>query len=185
MEDRQIVDLYWSRSEEAISQTQAKYGRYCYKIAYNILGNKEDSEESVSDTYLDAWNAIPPHRPTLLSSFLGKITRRISIDRWRARTAGKRGGCETDLALEELEWCVSGSRSLEDELDRKELIRALDRFLGALPEMERRVFLQRYWAMASIGDICALYHFSESKVASMLHRTRKKLRTALEKEGFR
>ena len=162
MEDRQIVDLYWSRSEEAISQTQAKYGRYCYKIAYNILGNKEDSEESVSDTYLDAWNAIPPHRPTLLSSFLGKITRRISIDRWRARTAGKRGGSETDLALEELEWCVSGSRSLEDELDRKELIRAL----------------------ASIGDIGALYHFSESKVASMLHRTRKKLRTALEKEGF-
>lgn len=185
MEDKQIIDLYWSRSEEAISETESKYGPYCYKIAYNILRNKEDSEESVYDTYMDAWNAIPPHRPTLLASFLGKITRRISIDRWRERTAVKRGGNEIDLALDELEWCVSGSRSLEDELDRKELVRTVNQFIGALPVTERRVFLQRYWAMESIENISLTYSFSQSKVASMLHRTRKKLRTALEKEGFR
>lgn len=185
MEDKQIIDLYWNRSEEAISETDTKYGPYCYKIAYNILTNKEDSEESVYDTYMDAWNAMPPHRPTLLASFLGKITRRISIDRWRGRTATKRGGREIDLALDELEWCVSDSRSLEDELDRKELIRAVNQFLSSLPVTERRVFLHRYWAMESIENIAVTYNFSQSKVASMLHRTRKKLRIILEKEGFR
>ena len=185
MEDRQIIDLYWNRSEEAISQTDKKYGPYCYKIAYNIFGSKEDSEESVYDTYMDAWNAMPPNRPTHLACFLGKITRRISIDRWRGRTAAKRGGKEIDLALDELEWCVSDSRSLEDEIDRKELIRAVNCFLDSLSVTERRVFLQRYWAMESIESIAVTYHFSQSKVSSMLHRTRKKLRIALEKEGFR
>ena len=185
MEDRQIIDLYWNRSEEAISETAAKYGPYCYKIAYNILSNQEDSEECVYDTYMDVWNAIPPHRPVFFASFLGKITRRISIDRWRERSAAKRGSNETSLALDELEWCVSDSRSLEDELDRKELIRAVNRFIASLPTTERRVFLQRYWAMASIENISAAYNFSQSKVASMLHRTRKKLRAALKKEGFR
>lgn len=185
MEDKQIIDLYWSRSEEAISETESKYGPYCYKIAYNILSNKEDSEESVYDTYMDAWNAIPPHRPTLLASFLGKITRRISIDRWRERTAVKRGGNEIDLALDELEWCVSGSRTLEDELDRKELIRTVNQFLSSLSVAERRVFLLRYWAMESIENIAVRYNFSQSKVAAMLYRIRKKLRIVLEKEGFR
>ena len=185
MEDRQIIDLYWSRSEEAISETDTKYGPYCYKIAYNILTNKEDSEESVYDTYMDAWNAMPPHRPAMLASFLGKITRRISIDRWRSRTATKRGGNEIDLALDELEWCVADSRTLEDEMDRKELVRTVNQFLSSLAVTDRRVFLQRYWAMASIEDIAVTYGFSQSKVASMLHRTRKKLRIILEKEGFR
>lgn len=185
MEDTQIIDLYWERSEQAISETDRKYGPYCYKIAYSILSSKEDSEESVYDTYMDAWNAIPPHRPAMLASFLGKITRRISIDRWRGRTAAKRGGNEIDLALDELEWCVSDSRSLEDEMDQKELIHTVNRFLGSLTVMERRVFLQRYWAMTSVEDIASTYHFTQSKVASMLHRTRKKLRDVLEKEGFR
>lgn len=184
MEDRKIIDLYQSREERAISETDRKYGPYCYKIAYNILENKEDSEESVYDTYWDAWNAIPPHRPTMLASFLGKITRRISIDRWRHRTAGKRGGNEIDLALDELAWCVSNSRSLEDEMERKELVRVINRFLGSLTVVDRRVFMQRYWAMSSIKDIATTYGFSQSKVASILHRTRKKLRLILEKEGF-
>lgn len=185
MEDKQIIDLYWNRSEQAISETDTKYGPYCYKIAYNILTNKEDSEESVYDTYMDAWNAMPPHRPSLLASFLGKITRRISIDRWRVRTAAKRGCTETALALDELEWCVADSRILEDEMDRKELIRTINHFLGSLTVTERRVFLQRYWAMESIEDIAVTYNFSQSKVTSMLYRTRKKLRNTLEKEGFR
>lgn len=185
MEDRQIIDLYWSRSEEAISETDTKYGPYCYKIAYNILTNREDSEESVYDTYMDAWNAMPPHRPAMLASFLGKITRRISIDRWRERTAAKRGGNEIDLALDELEWCVSDSRSLEAELDRKELIRVVNQFLSTLPITERRVFLLRYWSISSIEEIARTYGFTQSKTASILHRTRKKLRAVLEKEGFR
>lgn len=185
MEDKQIIDLYWKRSEQAISETDTKYGSYCYNIAYNILSNKEDSEESVYDTFMDAWNAMPPHRPALLASFLGKITRRISIDRWRGRAAAKRGGTETALALDELEWCVAESRALEDEMDRKELIRTVNHFLGSLTVTERRVFLHRYWAMDSIENIAATYNFSQSKVTSMLHRTRKKLRSTLEKEGFR
>lgn len=184
MEDRKIIDLYQSREERAISETDRKYGPYCYKIAYNILENKEDSEESVYDTYLDAWNAIPPHRPAMLASFLGKITRRISIDRWRHRTAIKRGGNEIDLALDELDWCVSDSRSLEDEMDRKELVRVINHFLSSLSVVDRRIFMQRYWAMASIKDIATTYGFSQSKVTSILHRTRKKLRLILEKEGF-
>lgn len=106
MEDNRIVDLYWARSEDAITETSEKYGKYCYAIAYNILSNAEDADESVNDTYLDAWHNMPPHRPSILSTFLGKITRRISIDKWRGRTADKRGGGEIVLALDELADCV-------------------------------------------------------------------------------
>lgn len=185
MEDKQIIDLYWKRSEQAISETDTKYGPYCYKIAYNILSNKEDSEESVYDTYMDAWNAMPPHRPTLLACFLGKITRRISIDRWRGQTAAKRGGNEIDLALEELEYCAADSHTVEQAYERKQLALVFNRFLGSLPETQRRVFLCRYWYLDSISDIANYYGFSDSKVTSMLHRTRKKLRAVLEKEGLR
>lgn len=182
MDDKQIVDLYFSRSEEAISQTAQKYGPYCFHIAYNILTNKEDAEESVSDTYMAAWNAIPPRRPTVLSAFLGKITRHISIDRWRARAAYKRGGGEITLALEELESCVADSGNVETEYQRKELARAYVRFLDALPMTERRIFLLRYWYLEPIEDIAAKFGFSQSKVKSMLHRTRGKLRQQLAQE---
>ena len=129
MNDKNIVDLYFNRDEEAITQTDKKYGRYCYSIAYNILTNKEDAEESVSDTYMTAWRAIPPRRPSVLSTFLGKITRHISIDRWRERSAYKRGGGEVTLTLEELEDCVAGLQNVEMEYERKELIRAYVKFL--------------------------------------------------------
>ena len=111
MEDNAIIDLYWARSENAISQTAVKYGGYCYAIAYHILESPEDSEESVNDTYLAAWNTMPPKRPNVLSAFLGKITRYISLDRWKRRSASKRGGGQTTLALEELEECVSGGEN--------------------------------------------------------------------------
>ena len=143
MNDKNIVDLYFNRDEEAIAQTDKKYGRYCYSIAYNILTNKEDAEESVSDTYMTAWRAIPPRRPSVLSTFLGKITRHISIDRWRECVATKRGGGEVTLALEELEDCVAGLQNVEMEYERKELIRAYVKFLDTLPVTERRVFLCR------------------------------------------
>ena len=184
MDDKSIVDLYFSRSEEAISRTDQKYGRVCYSIAYNILTNKEDAEESVSDTYMAAWNTIPPRRPIVLAAFLGKITRHIAIDRWRERSASKRGGGEIALALEELENCVAGTQNAETELERKEIIRAYVKFLDALPITERRVFLCRYYYVESIETIANKFGFSQSKVKTMLHRTRTKLRGQLAKEGY-
>ena len=184
MEDRQIVTLYWNRKENAIVETAAKYGRYLNSISYNILADSEDAKECVNDTYHDAWNTIPPHRPSNLSTFLGKITRRISIDRWRKKRADKRGGGEIALALDELEECLAGGNDVEKEFDRKETVKLINKFLKSLPETERTVFIRRYWYLDSISSICDRFDFSQSKVASMLHRTRLKLKDVLEKEGF-
>ena len=184
MDDKSIVQLYWDRSEQAIIETDAKYGAYCFSIAYNALANKEDAEESVSDTYMAAWNKLPPHRPSILAAFLGKITRNISISRWRARSAYKRGGGEMVLALEELDACVADRQNVESNYIRQEAVAVFNRFLDTLPETERRIFLRRYWCLDPIADIAANFGFSRSKVTSMLHRTRARLRAQLEKEGF-
>ena len=184
MEDHAIIELYWERAEDAISKTAAKYGGYCYTIAYNILSNNEDAEESVNDTWLAAWNTMPPRRPKLLAAFLGKMTRYISLDRWKNRTARKRGGGEVPLVLEELEECISGEDSVEKEYLQKEFAKSLNQFVEDLPDVERKVFLCRYWYMDSIETIAERFGFSESKVASMLHRTRGKLRKMLEQEGI-
>ena len=184
MDDKSIVDLYFGRDQEAITQTDKKYGHYCYRIAYNILTNKEDAEESVSDTYVAAWRAIPPRRPSVLSTFLGKITRHIAIDRWRERNASKRGGGEVPLALEELQDCVAGMQNVEMDYERKEIIKAYVKFLDALPVTERRVFLCRYWYVDSVEAIADKFGFSQSKVKTMLHRTRAKLRKQLAEEGY-
>lgn len=184
MEDSKIVDLYWQRCEQAIDETQKKYSSYCYRIAYNILTNKEDSEETVSDTYMTAWNTIPPRRPSVLATFLGKITRHLSIDRWRTRNAYKRGGGQMELALEELDECIASNENVEQTYAKKELLAAYKRFIEKLPVTERRVFLLRYWYLDSVGDIAQKYGFSESKVKSMLHRTRQKLHRCLAEEGL-
>lgn len=184
MDDNRIVELYWERNEQAVAETAAKYGKYLNSIAYQILSNIQDVEECVNDTYNDAWKSIPPHRPNVLSTYLGKITRRISIDLWRKNSAEKRGGGEVTIALDELEDCVSGTGSIEDELERKELVRIMNRFLMKLPDTERRLFLRRYWGFESISSLTKRFGFSESKVASMLHRTRNKLRKELEKEDY-
>ena len=184
MDDKSIVDLYFSRDQEAITQTDKKYGHYCYRIAYNIMTNNEDAEESVSDTYVAAWRAIPPRRPSVLSTFLGKITRHIAIDRWRERNASKRGGGEVPLALEELQDCVAGMQNVEMDYERKEIIKAYVKFLDALPVTERRVFLCRYWYVDSVEAIADKFGFSQSKVKTMLHRTRAKLRKQLAEEGY-
>ena len=184
MDDKTIVDLYFLRNEDAIGLTEEKYGPYCYSIAYNILSNREDAQESVSDTYLAAWNAIPPRRPSVLSAFLGKLTRHISIDRWRQRTAAKRGGGEVAVAMEELSECIAGLQNIELEYERKELMKAYTRFLKELPETERRVFLSRYWYMESIEAIATKFGFSQSKVKMLLQRTRIKLRLRFEEEGY-
>ena len=182
--DDRIIELYWQRSESAIRETADKYGDYCHYIAYNILYNREDAEESVNDTWLVAWNNMPPHKPSILSSFLGKITRRISIDRWRKKHAGKRGGGEMDLVLDELEDCVSDPTDVEIVIEQQEMARVIREFLDGLGETERRIFLRRYWYMDSIAGIALEFDFTESKTASMLHRTRGKLRDKLESEGY-
>lgn len=184
MEDEQIVQLYWERSDRAISETAYKYGTYCRSIAQNILQNPEDAEEIVNDTWLGAWNAMPPHRPGVLSTFLGKLTRRISIDRFRTRTRHKRGGDTVTLALEELNECVPGGQDIQQELEQRELVRAIDRFLDTLPDRERRIFLCRYWYLDDIASISARFGFTRSKVKSMLYRIRNKLRTHLQEEGY-
>lgn len=185
MEDNQIIDLYFARSEQAIQETDTKYGGYCYSIAYNILTNQEDAEESVSDTYLSAWNAIPPRRPSLLAAFLGKVTRNISLDRWRKYRAFKRGGGQVEIALEELKDCVSGEASAEEKAIRREILASLNKFLETLNDVERNIFLCRYWYLDSIAEIAEKSGFSDSKVKSMLHRIRKRLNAHLEKEGLR
>ena len=184
MHHTQLVELYWVRKESAIEETAAKYGSYCLSIAGNILQNQDDAEECVNDTWLDAWNSMPPHRPSVLSTFLGKLTRRISIDKWRHVNAKKRGDGQLPLVLTELEDCISDGNSIEEETERKLLNEVIASFVKSLPETEQKVFLCRYWYMDSVSAIATRFRFSESKIKSMLSRTREKLRIRLEKEGL-
>lgn len=184
MEDCQIVSLYWERNEQAIQATAAKYGRYCYAISYNIISNREDAEECVNDTYMTAWEIIPPHRPSVLATFLGKITRRISLNKWRDQNRGKRGGGEVPLALDELSECVPSADTTERSVELRALTQAINCFLDTLPEVERDVFVCRYWFLASVAEIGSKFGISDSKAKSMLFRTRGKLRHYLMKEGW-
>ena len=184
MEDSAIIDLYWAREERALSETDAKYGGYCRSIAHNILKNREDSEECVSDTWLHAWNAMPPQRPSILSSFLGRITRNLSFDRCRRQNAEKRGGGLLPLALDELSECVPAPGRVEQALEARELAEAIDRFLRTLPERECSIFLRRYWDGGSGQGIPARYALRENTAKSILFRTREKLRRYLAGEGI-
>ncbi len=183
MEDNDIVELYWTRDERAIEETKSKYERYCHSIAFNILHDHEDAKEAVNDTYLGAWNSIPSHRPELLGAFLGKITRNLSLKKWRSKTADKRGGGETFLTLDELQECVSGKNDVLETIEVQELAKIIDTFLRGISEEERRVFICRYWYMDSIADIGEQFGYGQSKVKMMLSRTRKKLLDKLIKEG--
>ena len=182
MEDMQIVDLYFARNEQAIDETAQKYGKYLFSIAYNILSSNRDSEEAVNDTYMGAWRSIPPHRPSRLSTYLGKITRRISLEKWKYFHAQKRGGGEVPLALEELGECIASVETPQQQLELQELTQRLNVFMKALPETEQQVFVCRYWYLYSVKTIAKQFGFSESKVKSMLSRTRSKLKTHLAKE---
>jgi len=181
MEDSAIVDLYWSRDPEAIRRTGEKYGNYCRTVARNILADSRDAEECVNDTWLNAWNAMPDDRPGLLAPFLGKITRNLAFNRYRSCRAEKRGGGELPLVLDELAECVSSSDTLQ-AVEAAELEEAVDRFLRALPERERGVFLRRYWFTEPMADIARRYGMREATVRTSLFRSRDKLRRFLEKE---
>ena len=182
MNDTEIISLYWKRDESAISETEAKYGAYCRAIARNILSNAQDEQECVNDTYLAAWNSMPPQKPALLKAYLGKIARRTSLKKWRDAHALKRGGSEVQPVLDELAECIPGN-SIESALEAAELTRLINGFLGSLPATERRIFLRRYWYLDSIAEIAGSFGFSQSKVKSMLRRMRLKLMKRLKEEG--
>ena len=183
MDDTKIVNLYWARSEDAISETAAKYGKYCRAISFNILANGDDADECVNDTYLQAWNTIPPYRPHILSTFLGKITRNLSFDRYKASRRDKRGGSQTALVLDELGEIIADKRN-DDELDRKELLESINSFLSALPPDKRKSFVLRYWYAYSIPEIAKRFGITENNVSVTLNRLRKKLREYLIERGF-
>lgn len=181
MDDLQIIELFWQRSEKALTATKKKYGSYCRTIAYRILRSAEDTEECLNDTYLRLWNSIPPRRPQKLSAYLAKITRNLALDRVEKRSAAKRGGGEVPLALEELAECIPGGG---DPVEERELKDALERFLRALPAETRRIFMKRYWHLYSVKAIAKEDGLGESKVKMILLRTRSQLKEFLEKEGI-
>lgn len=183
MEDCAIIDLYWARNPEAISRTSEKYGNYCRAVARNILPDRRDADECVNDTWLNAWNAMPEDRPSLLAQYLGKITRNLALSRWRNSRAEKRGRGELPLVLDELSECVSASDTLQ-ALEAAELEEAVNRFLHSLPERECNLFLRRYWFAESAAKIAKRYGMRENTVRTILFRSRKKLQCFLEKEGL-
>lgn len=184
MEDQQIVELYWAREEQAIRETEIKYDRYLLKIARNILADREDSRESVNDTYLAAWQSMPPHRPSVLSAYLAKLTRRISIDRFRYRTRDKRLGSEYAVSLSELGDCVSGGNTTEEIVNVKLLADAIGIYLRTQSREARTAFIARYYFLDSLKEVAAALGISESKCKTLLYRTRLGLKAYLEKEGF-
>jgi len=184
MTDREIVELYWAWNEDAVRQTQKEYDKYLTKIAYNILADIEDSREAVNDTYLAAWNSMPENRPAVLSTYLGKITRRNAIDMIRRKSSRKRGGSEYQISLEELGDCVSGHDSVEEAIDYTLLVNTIYRFLSESSEEEQNLFIGRYYFFDSLKEVAAYCGMSESKAKSALFRIRQRLKKYLTEEGF-
>lgn len=184
MEDSRIVELYWQKSSDAISESNSKYGAYCFTIANNILHNNEDSEECVNDTWLNAWNAMPPQKPSKLRAFFARITRNLSFNRFEARTAEKRGGGEINLVLDELAECLASEADVASEYETNELGQCIRMFVRALPERDGNVFVRRYFFTDPVAKIANRYGLTDNNVMVILNRTRKKLKTHLIKEGF-
>ena len=204
MEDSAIVALYWARDEQALTETSAKFGAYCRKIALNLLGDRSDAEEVENDTWMAAWNSMPENRPARLAPYLGRITRNLSLDRWKLGRALRRGqGAEVllgeldecipapsgldstleDLVLEELEGCLAGSGRVEHTVEAAEAARMISAFLRRQPEPARGIFIRRYWYGDSMADIAARYAMPEGRVRVILHRTRTKLKKELTAQG--
>ena len=183
MEDSQIIDLYWQRSEAAIPATAEKYGGYCQAIAYNICGSREDAEECVNDTWHHAWNAMPEERPSLLRAWLGKVVRNLALDRWRSSHAQKRyDGME--LLLSELEACVPTRETVEESVEAAELGRVISAWLAALPEDDAALFVRRYWNGDALNALAKVQGVTSAKLAQKMYRLRLSLKTTLEQEGI-
>lgn len=183
MEDARIIDLYWERNQQAIVETELKYGKYLKKISLNVLQDDEDSKECVNDTFWKAWNSMPDERPGILSAFLAAIVRNLSLDVYRKKHSNKRGNGQTAAVYEELEEMI-GRNSPETEIEAKELKDAINRFLGALDQEHRLIFVRRYWYMDSVQDVAEKLSVSEGKVKTSLFRTRKRLMLYLQAEGY-
>lgn len=183
MEDGKIIDLYWARSQQAIEASEEKYGPYCHTIARRILDREEDAEECVNDTWLHAWNAMPPQRPNVLSAFFGKLTRNLSLDRWRRLRAAKRGGSQVEVALHELEDCLPDHRRPDEELEAGETAEFISAFLCRQSELDRVLFVRRYFHLEPLDSLGRRFGLTTGQVKSRLHRTRQKLRAELEREG--
>ena len=184
MRDSEIIDLFWNRDQNALMETSSKYGSYLRKVSMNILGNAEDAEECINDTLFSAWNAIPPRRPEMLSTFLGKIARNLSINRYHAAHAQKRGCGEYALSLDELDECVAGSSGVEAKVEESILEHSINEFLRGEKVLYRGVFIKRYFYSESIAGIADELGMSESRIKSILFRTRNRLKKHLEREGL-
>lgn len=183
MEDTAIIELYWSRDEGAITETDRKYGSFCRNMAFNILSDRMDSEECVNDTWHRAWDTMPPQRPDSLRAYLGRIVRNLSISRIRQRTAQKRGGGLNTL-LSELEDCLPSSGSVEHELEAKELAAAISRWLRTLDQDDRVLFVRRYWYGEPLHALAAEWGLDSNRMAKKMLRLRRSLKQSLEQEGF-
>ena len=183
MDDREIIELFWNRDEEAILEVEEKYGAYCHTIANRLLKDSRDVEECVIDTWNQVWHAIPPRRPGNLRLFLGKIIRNLVLDRLKKENADKRGGGKGTLLLEELAECVPSVTDIQRQTEDRELGRSINRFLLSLPAKDCNIFLARYWYGHSIREISHACMMGEGTVKSHLFRTRQKLKVFLEKEG--
>ncbi len=184
LSDEEIIDLYWKREERAISETDTKYGRYLFTIAYNIVHDRLDCEECLNDTYLGTWNSIPPHRPNIFQIFLARITRNIAVDKYRENTASKRIPSEMTVSLEELNECISYDPAVEEELLVKGISSVLNEYLKTLPEREKFTFVCRYYYSDSVANIAKMLQVTERTVFRDLAKTRAKLKDLLEKAGF-
>ncbi|MBR0090466.1 MAG: sigma-70 family RNA polymerase sigma factor [Lachnospiraceae bacterium] len=184
MEDQAIIELYFAREERAIKETMLKYGAYCMQVARNILRSEEDAEECVTDTWMNAWNAIPPQRPQILKLFLAKITRNLSINRYKALRRVKRGGGEAEAVLDELAEVVADNTSVEDTVTAAELSSLIDTFVRELPERDGNVFIRRYFYTEAVTEIAKRYNLTQTNVSVILNRTRGKLQEYLQKAGY-
>ena len=184
MDDEKIIGLFFDRSENAISETDKKYGKPCRRLTYNVTGNYEDSEECVNDTYLRLWNVIPPKRPPDFAAYLFRIARNIALNLIRGRSTDKRGGAMRSVDYDEIAECIPDKNTVERQTDDDTAIKAIEKFLASLPREKQIIFLKRYWYFNPVADIASELNISESKVKMTLMRAREKLRAELEKEGI-
>ena len=183
-DDAMIVKLFWDRDEKALTEASKSYGRFCSSIAGNILDNEQDVEECVNDTFLSAWNSIPPQKPSVLAPYLGRITRNLAINRYKKNHAEKRGGGSAELILEELQEVIPGGIPADSELLRKEMLEVISRFLSSLSPDKRKIFVRRYWYADPLSKISSATGLSENHIAVSLSRMRKTLHKLLQEGGF-
>lgn len=183
MDDPSVVQMFWDRDENAVSESARRYGDYCFSIANNVLRDRRDSEECLNDALLAAWRSIPPQKPENLKTYLGKLVREIAISRWRSNNRQKRIRSDFLCSLDEMAEIISGG-AFDEELEEAELSREISRFLSSVDRTKRNVFIRRYWYCDPVESICRRYGFGKSKVLMMLKRTRDDLARHLKEKGF-